>query len=537
MTQTKVSNTLETPAPDAWARVLALRRVIHPLVWVGAASLALYACLAWLYPLAAGLPTPLRTWAGLVRSDPLIGLAHGGIYIALMALYVIGLRSISTLAQPIKRRVWVGVIGVWLAASVAGAFSFPGESLDIFDYTFRGRMFGLYDRSPLNTTPFELKDKPFLGYVSWDKWVDAYGPIWEYASGNVARLVQLVAAPAELRLQSNVPCTEQPAVCTLLAKHVWAYRIFAINCAGLCGALIYAMVRRNVPAQANTALLAWLWNPLLIVASAMGGHNETLVLLPVLMALWLMQRQHWLGGLLCLVAAAHIKLTCLIFLPPALLWLWMRLGWRATLLRVSVLVALAVPLSWLLYEPLGGWETLPKNLFERSLLSANSISNIIYWSLREFGGWPRYTAQQAVARAASILFALSAGVWLWRWWRKRDASDRSLWRAFAVIAALYFFVGSYWFQHWYLLWLVALAALLPTTAWAMRLLPVYALSALLATHLLDFLNNHKPAPVFAPLPASVLYVVVLLLPLWVAALVQTRADKRLQELVTLDEVA
>ncbi|NJM40277.1 MAG: hypothetical protein HC853_05695 [Anaerolineae bacterium] len=272
----------------------------------------------------------MRTWAGLVRSDIPVGVTHGFIYVALMALYVIGLRQVATLRNSHKRVV-AGVMGVWLAASVAGGFSFPGESLDIFDYAFRGRMWGVYGRSPLNTTPFQLENKPFLRYVSWDKWVDAYGPIWEYASGSIGALTALAANVAEQQVQSNATCEAQPAVCTLLAKHVWAYRAFAVLCAGLCGALIYGLVRHNSPAHAHIALLAWLWNPLLIVVSAMGGHNETLVLLPMLMALWLMQRQHWLGGLLCLVAAAHIKLTCLMFLPPAVLWLLVRLGWRETL--------------------------------------------------------------------------------------------------------------------------------------------------------------------------------------------------------------
>ena len=506
---------------------MSLIRTVHPLVWIGSATILLYASLAWLYPLWDGLHKPLHTWARLVRSDLVVGLVHGVIYVALMALYVLGLRLIPKLKSD-HRHIMFGVIGVWVAASMAGVMSFPGESLDIFDYIFRGRMVGLYERSPLNTTPFELQDKPFHSYVSWTKWVDAYGPIWEYASGGIGTLIQLGASKAELSVQSNNTCEAQPAVCTLLAKYVLAYRAFAMVCAGLCGALIYALVRRNSPEQATTALLAWLWNPLLIVVAAIGGHNETLVLLAVLLALWLMQRQHWLGGLLCLVAAAHIKLTCLIFLPPACLWLVLRLGWRATLLRVSVLAVLAVPLSWLLYAPLGGWETLPKNLYERSVFSANSVSNIIYWLLREFGGWQRYVAQGTVARYAPMTFALCAGAWLWRWWRKQDTSDAALWRALAAIATFYFLVGSYWFQYWYLLWLVALAALLPFTSWSTRLLPAYVLGGLLATHTLDFLNNQKPAPMLAPLPASALYLVVLLLPVVMGAIRMLRISTVIQ---------
>jgi hypothetical protein len=95
----------------------------------------------------------------------------------------------------------------------------------------------------------------------------------------------------------------------------------------------------------------------------------------------------------------------------------------------------------------------------------------------------------------------------------KAVTTAALWQALTVVAVLYFLVGSYWFQYWYALWLVAFAALLPLTPWAARLLPTYVLGGMLATPTLDFLNNHKPAPVLAPLPASVLYVAILLLPL------------------------
>jgi hypothetical protein len=182
-----------------------------------------------------------------------------------------------------------------------------------------------------------------------------------------------------------------------------------------------------------------------------------------------------------------------------------------------------VPLSWLLYEPLGGWETLPRNLFERSIFSSNSIANIAYWLLRQVGGWERFVAQGTVARIAPLAFALLAGVWLWRWWRTKQTNDAELWRACAVIATLYFIVGSYWFQHWYVLWLVALVAVLPQTRWAGRWLPLYVLGAMLAAHTLDFLNSYRPGPLLAPLPASVLYVVILFAPLVLARLLLRNA--------------
>jgi hypothetical protein len=39
-------------------------------------------------------------------------------------------------------------------------------------------------------------------------------------------------------------------------------------------------------------------------------------------------------------------------------------------------------------------------------------------------------------------------------------------------------VGSFWFQHWYLLGVLAPAALLPASRWSRTLLPAYCLGAL-----------------------------------------------------------
>jgi Glycine/sarcosine/betaine reductase selenoprotein B (GRDB) len=57
------------------------------------------------------------------------------------------------------------------------------------------------------------------------------------------------------------------------------------------------------------------------------------------------------------------------------------------------------------------------------------------------------------------------------------------------------------------------AFLVPLTPRAARLLPTYVLGGMLATHTLDFLNKHKRELVLASLPAGVLYVAILLLPL------------------------
>ena len=159
---------------------------------IAAITLLLYIALAALYPLAPGLLKPRHTWAMQVDANSLVALAHIGIYIALLLTYLATLsitnhQSLVTNPQsPISNlSVYLG----WLAFTFVLLFSFPGESADIFDYLFRGRMMAEYGLSPLTTTPYSVQQYAFHRYVSWSQWVDAYGPLWEYASAGVSLLV------------------------------------------------------------------------------------------------------------------------------------------------------------------------------------------------------------------------------------------------------------------------------------------------------------------------------------------------------------
>ncbi len=61
-----------------------------------------------------------------------------------------------------------------------------------------------------------------------------------------------------------------------LIAYILGYRLMAIMLAGVCGALIAAIVRRHAPQQVPAALLVWLWNPLPLVTTAIGAHNDML---------------------------------------------------------------------------------------------------------------------------------------------------------------------------------------------------------------------------------------------------------------------
>ena len=214
--------------------------------------------------------------------------------------YVVALRLILRLHDRNPRRTIGIIIAGWLLSSAALLGAYPGESFDIFDYVFRGRMIVEYGASPLATAPSVFQNQPFYNYITWRGQVDTYGPLWEYASGAVAWVVHYVFGRAD----SHV-------------AYIVGYRLLAVVLTGLCGLLIALIVRHSAPQLVPAALLAWLWNPLVLITTAMGAHNDLLMLVAILAALLLFQRQRWVWGLLALALAAHVKLTALLVLPVA----------------------------------------------------------------------------------------------------------------------------------------------------------------------------------------------------------------------------
>ena len=102
-----------------------------------------------------------------------------------------------------------------------------------------------------------------------------------------------------------------------------------------------------------------------------GLRSPALMLLALLASLLLIQRRRWVWGLLALALAAHVKLTALLLLPVLGLWMLRRRGWSRTLRDGAFALALAIPLSWVLYAPLGGWATLRLMLQQRARLLIN----------------------------------------------------------------------------------------------------------------------------------------------------------------------
>ncbi len=479
------------------------RRIpLIPLAILGLSAAGVYLFgLALRYPVQAGIGVPRHSWAQLAAEPVIAALTlHLAAYTAVTLLYSLALRLVVKHAPRMTaqghRRVLQVIISGWLLASLALLAVAPGgETHDVFDYIFRGRMLAEYGASPLAVTPESFQNRPFYRYITWTDHVDTYGPLWEYASGAVAATTRAVLQGAGKWNTIPVQCPESAASCFMLLSYVLAYRILAVALVALCGWLIYILAERS-PA----ALLAWLWNPLLLVSSAVGAHNDMLMLALMLVSFWGLRRRLWLAALLLLLLAAHVKLTVLTLAPLYGLWLVRQVGWRRTLMYAALAALIGLAISWLLYAPLGGWATLPRMLEERQRYVALSFHHLLYRLLYESGADADF-ARLLTIQAPSFVYFIGSVVicGFMVGWRQADpaqpqTSDMHVfWRAATVTNLFYLLIGSFWFQPWYVLWVLAPASLLPASRFTRFVLPWLCAGALWSNVIGSYLP-HLPGP-------------------------------------------
>lgn len=476
------------------------------------------------YPLAFGLANPRATWVMRGEGSLPTLVAQIGFYLLLTLLYVAGLHLVHGLgAQQGRHR---GAVVIWLSWALCSGvllFASPnGESHDIYDYVFRGRMMDRFDASPLLTTPNAYPHAPFYRYVAWKKHVDTYGPLWEYASAATAGSVRTVLTWTGEFQEALPSCPQTAASCRTLAAYLTGYRLLAILLTGSSGLLIYGIVRITQPALAPLALATWLWNPLLLITTALGAHNDAILLLLLFLCFWWWQRERWLAGWLAFGLATQVKLTVLLLVPALGLWLVRKIGWLRAIGISLLAVAITLCISWVLYAPLGGWATLPRMLHERQLFVSHSLAQILYFLLYKWSGWPYALVWQMMVPWATWLFLAAVALLLLRTFlRPTDITtprQNELYRTCTLLTLLYLLVGSFWFQPWYFVWVLAPAALWVDGRFPRQALPWACFGALSSNVVYDHLTQLPAASVpdahLYHLGVTVLVVISIWLPLF-----------------------
>lgn len=452
---------------------------------------------------------PLANWMGTGNVEfLLLMLAAFGIY-GLCALLV------GFIPLRFTQRELLGIIV--LVALVAGLIFVCTPALlshDAFVYAGYGRLLVVYHANPY-FVPFSAHwHDPLYQYDDWGNYTAAYGPLWMA----VCSLSTLVAGADPTR-------------------YLLFSRLFGLAC-HLANALLVMLILQKMgrsPRAVALGTLLYALNPLLLLESSLGAHNDifmiTLILLGVLFALRIEQSATFrlsrallpasvfaLAALVKYTAAPLIVLFVIFLAARALLpnsamsfKLRERLAqrWKPALLTAliggisSVIVVLAGYGVFFYNHTLSAIAqsfTSPPS----SSASHKSILDGVVLQLKHHpyppGSWltglltllnnhSLWTALNVI----TLIFAILIGAWLL--WRSPTV------RTFALASLLTlgaFLLVAPWFLPWYVTWLVALAVLcLPAQREPFphltRALVAFALTFSLAVLLLYLYNGVVPA--------------------------------------------
>jgi hypothetical protein len=364
---------------------------------------------------------------------------------------------------------------LWSTALLAGLLLLITPAMlshDILVYAGYSRLMAAYHANPYFVPIAAFPHDPFSPLNYWGRSVAAYGPIW-----------LLVCAGAGQVLPPDP------------TGYVLAFRLLALAVHLLNTWLIGSTVRTlGGSARATTSsMLLYAWNPLLLLESGLGGHNDglmmTFVLLAALLAAGAEKRglilhpRGYLPVVAALTLAALVKFTALPILACSLLFLGCKAlrpnvqsprtpglvpgNWRGALPVVLCSLLTALLLALLCYGPF--WIGHSPQSIQASLQSPPSAQGAENSFMRSIIEWLHLHPAQArngllqllstrrlwddLTLAASALCLLAGARQLWF----RPEIRTLVVVALATICAVLLLTP--WFFSWYLTWPLALATL------------------------------------------------------------------------------
>jgi Glycosyltransferase family 87 len=420
------SGTFELRAPALETRTAPSQSRLGLLGLTGVLATGLVVALA-----AAGtgnlLPQTVRLggpWVmGLQGSFGHTGIDLGGIGLtvviaAMFASYVLTVAKAGRLSP----RLVLGAIAALNALMLLAPLL---VSTDVFSYQFYGRIGAMYHFNPYLAGPFALHLDPLYGLIGskWTSTATVYGPLFTALSYLLAPL-------------------SMPA-------NVLAYKAIAAISSLAIVALVWNAARRRGVDPVKAAALVGL-NPLILVYGVGGGHNDLLMLVPMLAGVVLLLQRRGRLGAGSIVVGAGIKLTAGLLLPFALA------GGRGPLSsarRRDILIGAGAATALIGIFTVALFGTGPLQL-PGTIESVQSKGN--WQSVPGFIGTRLGlgTVGHPVALILGVVVAVVAAWLLWRVWQgKLDWIAGAGWAAFALL------VTAASLLPWYVAWLMPLAAL------------------------------------------------------------------------------
>src|SRR5579872_1704749 len=381
-------------------------------------------------------------------------------------------------------------------------------SHDIYVYAGYGRIIAAHGTNPYFTSLTSFPHDPFVPLDDWAAGIAAYGPVWLTICASFAWILGI-----------------EPI------RYIIAFRLLGLIAHLLNALLIYKILQKmgRSPRTVTLGTLLYAWNPLALMESSLGGHNDMLMMTFILWGLLLYVRGEqrgltrpgsYLPPIVAFTLAALIKYTS----GPLIIFFLVILARKAFITSVSITsrgnfrsnwhLALQKPLfacivggslALALYIPywighsiwsiIHSFSAPPSSVgIEYSMMSAINawITKYGYpttpWAYTFFKVFSNHSVWNNINVVVIIVTIITGIVWLWR---------NPTMRVFVL--AILLTLGSLlivtpWFFPWYVVWLVAFAAIvLPYSGDTIgRALTAFALVFSVSAFSVYIFNGYEP---------------------------------------------
>jgi 4-amino-4-deoxy-L-arabinose transferase-like glycosyltransferase len=473
----------------------------------GFASLLIYLAFVYAFPMSAWWSHPqLAIEMGRVTGYSLFA-AFGYVaailslflfqFVALLAARRLGGQEGASRQRTIGH---ISLIAFPLLFTLVMIWMQPITTTDLYGYVARGYLYAHLHQNPM-ITPAQF----LPGNILVDRPAAPYGPVWLLIAGAVS----LVAG-------------ENLLLTMLLFKVIAAVGLFATIL------VVDTLAKRLYPARRLTIFVMVAWSPLLLFETIGNGHNDILMMLCVLGAFALTLHGRLRLAFALLVLSALVKYFSVVFIPLWLVFVLYRhalaqrrvasppdasgeisTGVRGLVGSVQAVAAslvdfdrrkvLALFASFtvigagmvaLCYAPfwvgIRTFTGLGQQL--RPLYYNGSLVQFIAAPLELFVAPSEYPALDKTVRMVFYLaffiyaFVQARALWL----RGRDVALQDVITASAKVTFAGLILITFWFQPWYVVWLLPLAAL-ATETYVRRQAAILAVGSLLTYAISNYL--------------------------------------------------
>jgi hypothetical protein len=322
------------------------------------------------------------------------------------------------------------VLGFGALFGLTMTFMYPITALDIFAYFDENLILTQYHQNPMFIAPSAFPQDPLMSLsASFNGAVAPYGPL----------AIVIDAVPTFLTGRHTLASL-------LLLKLMFACFLM------LEAYLAYRILRRVAPRYAITGALFVAWNPLLLYEAVGNGHNDIVMTLFVLFAIWALAERKFVPALVLLVASVLVKYTTGLLAPLFVLYGLTHCASSRERIRFVVLGVIAsLALVVAAYAPF--WE------------GTRTITNVLSQSERYADSWSSalgslFPTGPTAPQNALLGRVLFVPIYLYALWLSIHRFPDLL-RGLFLVMFFFLALAATNTEPWYSIWPIVLAASVP----------------------------------------------------------------------------